>query len=338
MSLLAHIVTRTSRPEPAATLALEYLLNKPHALAAFVQLLGSTGVSFEPGRAESERQHGEGQPDLTIYDASNQPRVFVENKFWAGLTPAQPVGYVKELLEDVPSALLFVVPGQRLPSVWGELKARCLGAGVAFENEVVGGPIVWARLSANRVLAAASWGRVLDALASVDEETRQEVRQLRGLAERMDAEAFLPLLPEELTSIDLPRRLINYSDLIEPIVGELQNRGVADVQGLRPTHGYHTAGRYLRVHGRFGLWFGVEMRAWRDTGKTPLWWVVDNTEFGRSEVWLALEGLFDEVEVYDQRKCIPIRLLTGVEREAVMMDAADRMQKIADRLDARFPE
>ena len=92
------------------------------------------------------------------------------------------------------------------------------------------------------------------------------------------------------------------------------------------------------MHGRFGLWFGVEMWAWRDTGKTPLWWVVDNSEFGRSDVWLALEGLFDEVEVYDQRKCIPIRLLTGVEREAVVMDAADRMQKIADRLDARFPE
>lgn len=47
-----------------------------------------------------------------------------------------------------------------------------------------------------------------------------------------------------------------------------------------PTHGYHSAGRYLRVHGRFGLWFGVDLRAWCDTGKTPLWWVVGNTDFG----------------------------------------------------------
>ena len=186
-------------------------------------------------------------------------------------------------------------------------------------------------------LAATSWGRVLDALANVDEETREEVRQLRGLTERMDVEAFLPILPEEPTNVDLARRLINYADLVEPIVDELRNRGVADTQGLMPTHGYHSAGRYLRVHGRFGLWFGVDLRAWRDTGKTPLWWVVGKTDFGGFDVWLGLEGLFDEVEVYDHRKCIPVRLKTGAEREAVVMAAANRMQEIADRLLEAFP-
>ena len=104
------------------------------------------------GRAESEVEQGEGQPDLTIYDAANQPRVFVENKFWAGLTDAQPVGYINALPEDVGSALLFVVPGQRLPSVWGELKARCIAAGMAFEHDTTDGPIPWARLPGDRVL------------------------------------------------------------------------------------------------------------------------------------------------------------------------------------------
>ena len=74
----------------------------------------------------------------------------------------------------------------------------------------------------------------------------------------MDVDAFLPLRGEEITDIGLARRMINYSDVIDAIVERLKVDGVADTQGLRPTHGYYSAGRYLRLHRRFGAWMGVD--------------------------------------------------------------------------------
>ena len=89
-------------------------------------MLAPLGVSFEPGSVESERAFGDGQPDLTIYDSAGQHRLFVENKFWAGLTDAQPVTYLSHLPQDNdPSALVFLVPEERVRSVWAELRRRC---------------------------------------------------------------------------------------------------------------------------------------------------------------------------------------------------------------------
>ena len=243
MSVFAHIVFRRSlAPEPAATQALEYILQDPIARNEFVAMFKPTGVSFESKSVESEKAYGDGQPDLTIYDSTGKHRLFVENKFWAGLTPAQPVTYLDQLpRDDEISGLVFIVPEDRVRSIWVELRRRSNDADLHVVEDNVGA-MPSARLSDNRVMTVTHWQRVLDRLAEID-SVREDVRQLWALTKRMDVDAFLPVGTDELTNIEVPRRLINYSDLVEPIVEELKIRGLADTQGLNPSHGYHTAGR-----------------------------------------------------------------------------------------------
>ena len=127
MSVLAHVVLGgTLQNEPAATQALAYILrSSPDIARAFVGMLQEANIEFDPGRIEAEQEHEEARPDLRIHDGDGRVRVFVENKFWAGLTDAQPVSYLEDLPEDLPSALMFIVPEQRVPTVWSELKERC---------------------------------------------------------------------------------------------------------------------------------------------------------------------------------------------------------------------
>ena len=53
----------------------------------------------------------------------------MENKFDALLQPSQPVGYLEALPDHPASVLAFIVPGERLDSLWSELKAKCVSEG-----------------------------------------------------------------------------------------------------------------------------------------------------------------------------------------------------------------
>ena len=349
MSLLAHLIAGQARAEePAAALALVYLLNSsPDVARAFVAVLGQSGAGFEPGRIESELEHGESRPDVTIRDSAGRVRAFIENKFWAGLTEAQPVSYLRELPEDPPSALLFIVPEQRVPTVWRELKDRCAQASPPLDlgNESPMGNVTRIRVG-GRTLLITSWKHILGVLLDAahtggHDAVRRDVLQLQGLTSRMDSEAFLPLHAGEVTDQRLARRLINYSDLVEDITSRLVADGVADTKGLRPTHGYTSAGRYLRVHARFGLWLGIDLEAWADSGITPLWWFIGAGDFGG--VGDDLRGLarqFDGawLDEHGNLRAILIRLATGVERDRVVDHAVEQGRRIADTLLEAFPE
>lgn len=339
MSVLAHVVSLSLPPEPAATQALEYVLRDADALRTFVDMLAPIGVSFEPRRVESEEAHGDGRPDLVVYDVAGTHRVFVENKFWAGLTAAQPVTYLDHLPEDDErSALVFLVPEKRVQSVWAELKRRCAEANLSVSERVQTGALLAGELPCNRVMAVTDWRHILDGLAAV-RSVRSDIEQLRALTERMDAEAFLPIRADELTDADVPRRMINYADLVEPIVERLVQRGVADISGLRPSHYYHAAGRYLYMHDQLGIWLGVDLHAWLGAGTTPLWFEMSKSEWSGVEgLWDELDRMFDDIRMRGGSKCVPIRLKAGVERDAVIADAADQMVLIADRIVAAMPE
>ena len=136
MSVLAHVVLKGSLPgEPAATQALAHILNASSDLArGFLGMLRQAEIEFEPGHIQAELGHEDSRPDLTIHDDHGHVRAFVENKFWAGLTDAQPVSYLGDLPEDLPAALLFIVPQQRVTTVWNELKLRCSDAELEWQD------------------------------------------------------------------------------------------------------------------------------------------------------------------------------------------------------------
>ena len=127
--------------------------------------------------------------------------------------------------------------------------------------------------------------------------------------------------------------------LVDPIVEQLENRHVANTQGVNKTNGPYTTGRYVNMHDRrLGLWLGVDFELWRDAETTPLWWEMHSDAkddwMGVKRIWDELEKMFDDIQAKDKGrwKCLPIRLKTGVEKDAVIADAADQMVVIAERL------
>ena len=337
---------RSLPSEPVATQSLAYILNAEQEIAqAFVGIFGVANIEFEPAYIQAEIRHEDRCPDLTIRDDHGHVRAFVENKFWAGLTEAQPVSYLEDLPEDFPTALLFIVPQQRKTTVWNELELRCLDANLEWENGLDTPDITWSRVG-HKILLITSWSHVLERLliiaqAGIHESIRRDILQLRDLTSRMDLEAFLPIRADELTDQETAHRLMNYSDLIQDIIQELTDNGPADIQGLNPSHLWHSHGRYLRVHESFGLWFGIDYVLWRKAGVTPLWCRFDDNDFsGFAGHFQAVQELFEDAEYYEDwgNLYIPIRLTEGVERGTVVENAAARMTEIADILLENFPD
>ena len=351
-SLLGHLIpVITTATEPAATQALAYILRASTDMArALVSLASEAGLeAFEPGRIGAEKQHDEGgaRPDLTIYDTDGRVRIFVENKFWAALTPQQPVAYLGALPRDHESMLLFVVPERRVPSIWNEVKERCTRAGIPLRSEDENTYLAFARTD-DHLLAVTSWSRFLkQLLANANGKhpmLEQDILQLRGLTDQMNADEFLPLSEEEIADIGLARRLINYSDLIVAIVDQLvaEKDAIADIRDLRASHRYYRTGRYMRLYGRFGAWFGVDLEAWRDYEISPIWWEIYlPSEFSgvQGKSILELRRLLPEAHQRgDDRLLLPIRLKPGVERDGVIDYAVEQIRSIADRLKSAFPE
>lgn len=345
MSVLAHVVLGgSSRSEPAATQALAFILNSsPDIARAFLRMLREANIEFEPGHIKTELRHEDSQPDLTIHDGDGHVRVFVENKFWAGLTDAQPVSYLRDLPNDPPSALVFVVPEQRVSTVWNELKMRCSQAELKWADASIKRTLLWTRVGCKTMMIT-SWKYVLEGLLDVTrsgghDTISQDILQLQGLTSRMDAEAFLPLRSDEVTNQGAAHRLINYSELIEDITQKLKASGVADTSGLSTSHSYYTAGRHLRLYGKFGLWLGIDLKVWRNAGITPMWGAVGNDEFfdvaGHFE---TVRELFDDVQIHEDYVYIPIHLKTGVERDRVVEEAVAQINQIANKLRDTFPD
>ena len=356
-NLLAHLIPRiVDKPEPAATKALAYILRASLDVVAreFVTIVGQTGIDpFTPGRIKAGQQHGKKFPDLTIYDTDDTVRIFVENKFWSGLTKAQPVDYLKKLPENTSSSLLFVVPHQRIHSVWSELAKECGHHGIDL-GKTQRNDVTWARAGQRRrTMAITSWEYVLErlhrvAVTSGNATLAQDIAQLQGLTDQMSIAEFLPLHEEEVTGVNVARRLINYSDLIEEIVDRLVADGIASKQDrgdgkrLKPTHGWNSAGRYLCAHKRFGLWLGVDLEAWRDYEITPVWWELnpgDPFSGVQGKSLQPIRNMVDDVQETDAGQLrIPIRLTTGAERDRVIDDAVQQMRSIAGMFLKAFPD
>lgn len=345
MSVLAHVVLGgPQQGEPAATQALTYILSRNSELAkAFIGMLGGGNMEFEPGRIKAEVGSEGSRPDLTIHDTDGHVRVFVENKFWASLTEAQPLSYLRTLPEKPESALVFVVPEKRVATVWQELKERCKSEGMELEDLVKSGPVQSARVGGNRMLIT-NWdfvlNKLLDTACSMDDEIQHDIRQLLGLVNRVDSsEAFLPLRDENVDDRETARRLVNFIDLIYPIVERLKQDGIADTQGLHATNSTYYSGRYFRMYDRFPLLLVIELKIWREHGVSPLWlgsWIkepqrnMENLENAR--------GAFpDDVKSGDYRY-FPIRLKSGVDRDRVIDDAIRQIREIVDHCREPAPQ
>lgn len=348
MNVLAHIVLNGPlSSEPAATLALAHILKSPNIRNAFMEIL-PPDIRFECGSIKSEIGHGDARPDLTIHDSQGHVRVFVENKFWAGLTSAQPVDYLSKLSKERPTALLFIVPKQRVVTIWKELKQRCKEKGFEYGNEEEKPEITWCKVDSS-ILLITNWTHVLNILEK-EAKSRQasdihrDILQLQGLIEEVDSkEAFLPIDPEEITDQKTAHRLVNYLGLIGSITDKLRDKEY--IRASSSACSQPSIGRYLKWNSeeKIDVWLGIRFDVWRDVGITPLWCHFVDKTFEQltgdsRRIDKDLKDLECRNDVGEGGFWFPIRLKTGVDCDEVVEDAATKIKAIVDRCQTRITD
>lgn len=349
LTLLAYLVPRlTSRVEDTATEALTFILNKSPACSdALGQLLleGEGAYHLDAlTRFDTQVTYEDGsRPDMVGYDREGGKRLLVESKFWATLLEGQASGYFDQLEETGPGVLLFIAPDTRLEILWGEIQRQMESGpeGIKLESIESSSQVRRAKVIGtdyrNKRLMLVSWSLVLDRLSAAvsrDSLVAGDIRQLRGLAQRQDDEAFQPIKTDEL-SPSVPRRLQWLNSLIDDAIESRgRKEGWISVRGFRATPQRDGYGRYFRFRSDLGdaipgeLFLCVNYYLWATSGDTPLWlWVGGgvpvNLALLREKFPSVLEseggsGSFD----------VPIYLTPGVEYGRVLDDVVGQVKAI----------
>jgi hypothetical protein len=266
-------------------------------------------------------------PDL-VGESDGIQHLIVEAKFWAGLTDAQPVTYLNRVREQGRGSVVFVVPALRAEGIWHELRRRCLDRNIAFtEDLATASGSRFARLPDSASgLGLIAWRDLLSSILAEIElvgerNTASDLRQLQGLCNREDADAFLPLSSDELTNCGFAKRIIQFSDLVDDLTTRLVEKKMADTRGLRATATKGRYGRYMRIHNvESMLYFGAAM--WGNRSPTPIWLRVIGSNWNydpRIGAHLPGRALQSHIAMFETQAGIeiPIRLSIGEERDEV---------------------
>lgn len=277
-SLLAHVVGQFAprQWENIATEALAFLLRHPGVDDALGPLLSPLG--FEVGqqlewRTQAVDAGDEGRPDLVGNDPSGRHVVIVEAKFWAALTDNQPVTYLERQSAQFAGGgdrplLVFLVPQARVDLIVAELRTRLPGAALTR----LGLPVLDHQLGRTVIL---SWQQLLAAIEVTlrqhgDARLLEDLGQLRGLTDRADQEAMLPLQPGDVDP-ERGRRYLQFCDVIDAVTDRLVGEKLVSTKGLRATGGKGSYVRYVKAGPHeFGLF--VHSGWWSRDYPSP-WWL-----------------------------------------------------------------
>ena len=339
-ALLAHLAPLLGeRIEDIAVEALGYILSSRTAMAALQGLLRETNVELpELDSIRTQVTQDGTRPDLVGFGQDGTERLLVEAKFWAGLTDNQPNAYLERLPnDDQPAALLFIAPKARSETLWIEIcrLAEC-------PSEKAGGDPRSVAVKECHYLILTSWSALLKRISTHadsqgEHSIKADVSQLRALCERQDEEAFFPLQRYELAP-EFPRRMLQLNRLIDDATELAIERGTATTQGLMRTPRAYGYGRYLKLGQAdrnvwAGVWFGIHHELWASCRETPIWLV-----FSHWNGTLPLPELRQRLG--EDRRAgtsdnVPIHLLTGVERGAVLENVVEQLSAIAKSIAAQ---
>ncbi len=300
-TLLGHIAERfTGQVENIATEALAYIVNKaPEAKNALLNFLRQAGILLNENLTIQTQRAGEEEsiPDIQAKDSEGKIVLIIESKFWAGLTDSQPNKYLKTLSNDKQAMLVFLAPSRRLPTLWAEILRRCKLADCIFSTTKQINPEYWTTKAKDNVwIGILSWrALLLYILRSVETEGNNDiaadVKQLIGLCEKQDKEAFIPLAAEELSS-NLGKRIAQFNRIVNLVTDNLVARNIGSVKGLKATAAENWYGRYMRIPG-YGCLIHFNASYWAKWRETPLWL---NVKEETSEGWQVTSGLRNGLE------------------------------------------
>lgn len=272
-SLLGQLYSRIrGSQEDIASEGLTYVLKQSEAArnAVYNLLRTHCGLEFDDLRFKSQSIGDKlERPDITAFNAQNQEVLIMEAKFWAPLTSNQPVNYLKRLGEN--SALVFICPNLRLQNVYDECLRRLNNA--AITNTPVDKNYS-VSLGGNNYLLVITWDEILNAVRknlekTIEVELMSDIDQIIGLCKKIDSNAFLPLQTIDL-SPEIPRRVMNYQNMIDSIVSKLRSKKLANTKGLNATatKGWYT--RHFKIND-LGVTLRLDWKLWATNADTPFW-------------------------------------------------------------------
>lgn len=284
-TLFGHLATHFApSSENIAIEALGFILARSAAARrAFTAVAGAGGLVLPPDLVFATQAGADdaARPDIEGYSADLKRHVVIECKFWAGLTINQPLTYAVRLPTDASGALVFIVPSARLTSLWSELTKRLKAGDYAIGRRHEPEPELWHTIfGAGHTFALVSWRAVLSVIqremeAAQELDRLEDLRQLQGLCERMDSEAFLPFR-SELTAADVPQRYVQLAQLAYDLGEALIAAGVCDSKRLTASGGMGYYGRYLRA-GNLVVFSAFDSTAWHAHKLSPSGFALTNT-------------------------------------------------------------
>jgi hypothetical protein len=341
-TVFSHIVQkRLSREnENVATEALAYILGySKEARTGMMKLLRGVVPEMPDLRFQTQETEGNDRPDMWGYDKA-EPRVFIENKFWANLTENQPVSYLKRLdTYRQPTLLLVVVPDARELTLWRQLSRRLKDAGIStIERGDVADIVSSVSTDKGPVLALTSWTRLISVLEREtmdDQRARSDLLQLRSLCKAADTD--VPISSTDVSDQRTPALILQLSSVVQASVDLAENRGVLYKGRFKPQADWERIGRYARFSDDqgVGVWVGIHFGLWKSYGETPLWAVFSGSEWGRArevrallEPWAAEKGI--RVSSHDGDSfVVALDIAFGQEKDQVVRGIADRLDELA---------
>lgn len=344
-TVLAHLAaSMIPQKENLATEALAFILRRSHDARAALHRCVEAVVGDVPRIARVITQVAVGEesrPDVLLYaEDGEKPLGYIEVKFWAAFTEAQPAEYVKRLTQAGGGVLVILAPDRRLPILRPAVIERLTAAGLfttADERSITAGLVRVGLLSWAKLLAS------LDEAVSQDRQARSDVDQLRGLVNRVETDGFMPLMRAELDDLDVPRRVISLADLANSIVDKAVAENVLTVKTTAtgrgrylPAHHWYGAGRYAAFRSA-ECWLGLDHELWWMFGRTPIWVWFNNTSSGRADrlreilrSWLNA----DPPRAYeiDGKVLIPVLLAVGAEKDVVVKKAVAQLRELNEAL------
>ena len=286
-SLLGHLYPffRGSQ-EDVATTSLNYILSSSECINnTFVGIISDTlGIATQAKLRFKCQVVGENseRPDMAGYDSDGNERVLCESKFYAALTANQPNEYIRRLIKNGETGLVFICPEVRLSGLWNEIEKlinseffseRISPFCVEVEHTVRVGVTTWKKIL-NRFSLIAS---------TEAPEMLSDIIQLQGYCNQMDREAFVPFVPEELGADiaireERPYRLLD--ELVETIKKD-PDREVS-LGSLRKTPIWSGYRRFLLLDS-YAVTLEYDTVKWKNTMSkiTPFWAHIQRIEDGK---------------------------------------------------------
>ena len=292
------------------------------------------------------------RPDLEGLTDDGTKVCVIECKFWAGLTANQPVTYVSRLSEEQPGILAFIVPSMRLNALWGELSKRMERAEIHLgKRQSHDAETLYAELQDRHGFVLTSWRGVLNAIihsmeVNGDTEALEDAKQLLGLCERMDQNAFLPFRSEEITSPEIPRLLLQLTQLTSNVCDRLlqserfATRSPKDGSKLTAASSRSMSGRYMSVsQTTFMVCFDWD--AWSRYMASPLWFKVEEAEYRHArrglQSYCEATKLDNALVELAKDICVPLYVTPEIEADQLIEDICRQVEEICTALTEAEP-